>query len=567
MSSAPAVFALADRFVTDVAASSPLTATRIGMAGHDHLWDDLSPEGHQQRLAMVESYRRALGALPADGDEWEALAREVLAAHLDEVIDWVEHGEHLRDLDSTASSFQHIRDVFDVMDLSGPEGWANAIRRLETMDQVLAGYRSSLDAGRSAGMAVARRQVLAVAHQARVHAGPQSFFAGLGDGFDLAGLDDASLRHRLEGASRHARTSLEEFADYLEQDYLPGAAAEDGVGRERYLRAAREHLGAEIDPDEAYAWGWEEIERLRRRLTVIAAEMEPDLTPDEVINLLRTDPARTVPAPDAFLEVMRERQQRAVEHLAGRHFDVPERIREVTVNLAPPGGPLGASYVPPSEDFQRPGGIWYSLGSAPRIPLYEEISIAYHEGFPGHHLQIGYQQALGDRLSRAHRMLVWYPGYGEGWALYAERLMEELGEFERPDYVIGMLVSHLMRACRVVIDIGCHLGLRVPAGAPLAAGETWDHDLAVAYLERLAFLDSDFAQSEATRYLGWPAQAIAYKLGERAILELREEAKAKTGAAFDLRSFHRRVLETGNVGLELLRRRIGTQPQDSFRVG
>ena len=233
------------------------------------------------------------------------------------------------------------------------------------------------------------------------------------------------------------------------------------------------------------------------------------------------------------------------------HFDVPDVIRHVDVKEAPPGGPLGAYYVPPSEDFSRRGAICYQLAGDGPYPLWDEVSTAYHEGFPGHHLQCGLQVSFTESLCRLHRVAYGYSGFAEGWALYVEQLMSELGYYDKPDYELGMLANQMMRACRVVIDIGAHLSLPIPDGACFRPGERWTYDVAVEMMERLGGMEHDTALSEVTRYFGWPGQAISYKVGQRAMLALREEhQRAKLG---DLKDFHARVLACGNVSLDLLR--------------
>ena len=290
--------------------------------------------------------------------------------------------------------------------------------------------------------------------------------------------------------------------------------------------------------------GGEEIARLRSQMTEVSRLIDSDRSVDDVIELLETDPSRSVPK-EEFTEFVQRRLDDAVSALDGPHFDVPDPVKRVTVNLAPPGGALGAWYINPSEDWQRSGSVWYALGERDRIPTWQEVTTAYHEGFPGHHLQIGMSMWQKDRLSKAQRLLVWYSGYGEGWALYAERLMDELGFFEKPEYRLGMLASQLFRATRVVVDIGLHLGYRVPEGAPLHAGETWNYDIAVDYMDRIGLQPRDLAESEVKRYLGWPGQAISYKLGEREILDIRSRLQADP--SFDLKEFHRQVLEGGEV--------------------
>jgi uncharacterized protein (DUF885 family) len=250
---------------------------------------------------------------------------------------------------------------------------------------------------------------------------------------------------------------------------------------------------------------------------------------------------------------MTERQRRALAELDGEHFDVPEAIRTIEVKEAPPGGIPGVYYAPPSEDFTRRGTVWYSLQGDGPFPLWDHVSTAYHEGFPGHHLQCGIQVSLTKNLCRLHRVACDYAGYAEGWALYAERLMRELGYYEQPAYELGMLANAMVRACRVVFDIGAHLGLAIPGDAPFHPGERWSFELGVEMMETLGGLTPEHAASEVTRYLGWPAQAISYKVGERAILGLREEYLAAGGTR---KAFHERVLACGNLGLEMLREQV-----------
>ena len=316
---------------------------------------------------------------------------------------------------------------------------------------------------------------------------------------------------------------------------------------------AEYYLGMGIDLDETYEWGWSEVLRLLDEMKATAAEIDSGRSVDEVIDLLDTDPARSSPGHEEFAQFLRSIQAEAVDQLDGSAFDVPPEIREVTVNIAPPGGSLGAWYHGPSEDLSRPGSIWYALGERARIPHWQEVATAYHEGFPGHHLQVGVAVLERERLSRFHRLFVWYPGSGEGWALYAERLMDELGYFENPDYRLGLLASQLFRSTRVVLDIGAHLEKRIPGDAPLHRGETWDYEIAVDYMVKIGLQAPDVAESEVLRYLGLPGQAISYKVGEREILDIRDEAMSRDGASFDRKAFHRQMLEAGAIRLDQLR--------------
>ncbi len=549
-------FRLSDEVVAAVAALRPMMATFWGVPGHDDAWDDLSPEGHERARERLAGFASRVPALQPRTDPWGQLATDVLDEFLQLELDRYEHNDHLADLNNISSPFQLIRLAFDLMDGSTPEAWLARVRRLETLSNVLGGYRRSLEKGLQLGHAVAARQVRAAIEQGRVHAGERSFFRTLPDAMDTSGIHDLALRTRLVDAVPRACGAYGDFAGWLERDYLPRARTSDAVGRARYVREARRFLGMELDPEETYAWGWREVAAIQDRMRALADQIAPGRSVRDVLDLLNGDPSRCARDVDAFLEVMRARQREALEQLSGTHFDVPAPVRLLDVKLAPPGGPLGAYYTAPSDGFVRAGCVWYSPGDGTSFPLYQQIATAYHEGFPGHHLQIGIQIALTDRLSKLHRVADGYVGFAEGWALYAEQLMAELGYFEKPDYVFGMLSNQLVRACRVVIDIGSHLSLPIPDSQSFHPGEAWSYETGVEMLTVMCGLAPDRSASEMTRYLGWPAQAISYKVGERVLLDLRDEERRRLGVRFDPKDFHRRVLGSGNVGLNRLRKMI-----------
>ncbi|MBI4951491.1 MAG: DUF885 domain-containing protein [Myxococcales bacterium] len=550
----PNAFTLSDELLETLCELRPVSATLYGVPGHDHLWDDFSPAGAERVAGALRDLERRAAALPPPATPDERLAKVVLDEVLSTELTRLAEGDHLSDLNSIASPLQNLRLVFDAMGKSTREGWRDVAERLHGLERASAGYREALDAGLRTGRAVARRQVLAAIREARVHAAEGSYFASLPRDFAAARIDDPELLARLVSGAEVARRAYGGLADWLEQIYLPRARPGDAFGRDRYLRLARRFLGIDLDPLETFAWGLEEVRTIGLRMREVALEVAPGASVAEALALLKSDPARSAPNAAAFVEIMAARQAHALADLAGRHFDVPEPVRRIEVRLAPKGGALGAYYLPPSEDWSRPGTVWYQPGDDHPIPLYGEVSTAYHEGFPGHHLQCGIQVSLRGKLSRLHRVAVEsYLGFVEGWALYAERLMEELGYYEKPDYVLGMLSQQMMRACRVVLDIGAHLELELPASSPFRPGARVDYELGVAMLTEVAGLPLDQAESEMTRYLGWPGQAIAYKVGERAILELREEVRRRDGAAFDLRAFHAKLLGNGAVGLATMR--------------
>ncbi len=528
------IHAFSHDLVERVCALSPTLATFVGVSGYDHLWDDFGPAGVAKKAAAYRDFSERLATMPPATDRTTALAVRVHREHLDERLEFYASADPFLDLNHITSTFQVLTMVFDFMDQKSPEGRDALATRLETLPAACAAYRDLLGEGLASGRLVARRQVEAAIAQGRAK---RSFAHALLDGA------------RADAAER----ALAELTDWLERDYLPKAQAKDGVGRERYERAMRRHLGAAIDPVETYAWGWEEIARIEAKMTEIASSIRPGASAKEVAAWLAEDPAQSLATPEPFLTAMRERQERALAQLHGSHFDVPEPVRTIAVKLAPPGGSPGAYYSGPAEDFSRPGTVWYAPGTRTAIPIWQEITTAYHEGFPGHHLQVGMQVLTADRLTRFQRLLADWAGYAEGWALYAEQLMLELGYFEKPEYVLGMYTAQLTRACRVVVDIGLHLDLPIPTPAPFHPGARWTFELAVEMMRERALLEPTVAESEVVRYLGWPAQAISYKVGQRVILELREQCSRRDGAGFDLKRFHSDVVGIGGVGLAALR--------------
>lgn len=533
-----------------------MQATFAGIHGHDDRWGDLSPTGVAAHAELVRGVRADLDRLPPATDADTRLAIRALADHLDPQIEEHEHDDPLRDLAHLGSTIPSIPEILSLHDPTTEAGQAALIGRLRTVPVAFDGWQQRMALALDRGVLVAQRQVTSVARQLRDAVGADGGIRRAADGLVAAA---PQLEAEVAGWFADAAETAHATADWLEETYLPAAPERDAVGPERYHRALHGLLGTDLDLAEAEAWAFEELGALLRRADKVAARIDDRTGLRGVLDHLREDPRFASDSPEHFRELMQQRQTTALEQLAGRHFTVPDAIREVEVRLAPRGGALGAYYVGPSEDLARPGSIWWSLGDVQQVPLFEEVTTAYHEGFPGHHLQIGLQVTLGERLTRAHRMLIWNPGYGEGWALYAETFMDELGKLEEPMYELGYLTASLLRILRVVIDIGLHLELRLPDhlglpdGTRLDAGEPWTFERAVAALTDVAALGQDHAVSEVTRYLGWPGQAISYAVGQREILRLREARRRRDGVGFDLYRFHADVLGSGPVGLDHLR--------------
>jgi uncharacterized protein (DUF885 family) len=527
-----AVFALSERHVDRMAELDPIDATFMGVEGHDHLLTDYSPDGHQAR---AEAARSTLAELAATVDEGahDRLARRYHVERLGLQLELHEAATWASDLNIIACPLQSIRDVFDVTKDPGERE-----ARLRAVPEALAGWRTSLEEGVTRGQPAARHQALRCATQADRRA---EWFSGLGD------------RHP-EGAAQAAR-AFTDTASWLRDWYAPRAAAADGVGRDRYRLHARAFLGTDVDPITTYEWGWDEVGRIATEMRRIASGILPGADLAEVFHHLEHDSDYAVHGIDALQRWAQGYVEEMIDRF-GAHFDIADPIRRCTVNIAPAGGPSAAYYMPPNEDWSRAGAVWYpDLGADRRYPLWSQVTTANHEAVPGHHLQCAQVLYRADRLSRFQR-LSFVSGHGEGWALYAERLCQELGLLDRPETVLGFLSAQQLRAVRVVVDIGLHLGLAIPDDSDFHPGETWDRNLAVAFAVARTGEPVDVVESEIDRYLGWPGQAISYKVGEREWLAARADARRAaeaSGRRFDLKAFHTAALDLGPLGLDLLR--------------
>ncbi|MDP6824078.1 MAG: DUF885 domain-containing protein [Dehalococcoidia bacterium] len=553
------IFDIADRYIDKVAALQPLVATYLGIPGHETEMPDNSPAGDAAQAELDRSSLAELARAEPENDN-DRMAREVMVEDLETTLESYDAGEQYRTMNILHSPFQTARQIFDLMARESKEDWDNIAARMSRVPETLASYRETLEEGVGRGQTTSRRQVIGVIEQAKVYSGQgegPSFFDGLVSAYDETRLSDGALRERLENAARDASEAFANFGIFLADEHINSTPDRDGVGLDRYELRARSYLGAQVDFEETYAWGWEQVRWAESEMAATADKIVPGGNFDDAKKLLDEDPERSIEGVDAFKEWMQDLQDQTIRDLDGTHFDIADPVKTVEVMIAPPGGALAMYYTGPSEDFSRPGQTWYPVPEGKtRFPLWGEVSIVYHEGVPGHHFQIATANCLGDQLSRFQKLAAGTSGYMEGWGLYAERLMGELGYLDNPDYYLGMLGSQLFRSQRVVVDIGMHLGLRIPNDSNFHPGEVWTPDLALEFMQPTSPFGPEFMVSEIDRYLGMPGQAISYKVGERYWLDAREQAISKAGPGFDLKAWHNRALNLGPMGLAQMQREL-----------
>jgi uncharacterized protein (DUF885 family) len=543
---------IADRYVDECVARYPETATFLGIPDHDDSWSDYSPDGLADRIDHI---RRTIAALHAAApfDERENTAKEAMLERLGLEVELYDAHITASRVSVIAGQAQEIRSIFDLMPTDSEAGWRNIASRLRTVYRPLSEVRETLSAEAREGNISAVRQIHATVDQIRSwtgETGDDDFFAGL----VARAPEQDTLRSDLNNAANAARRAFSEFADWLETSLGPLAPSLDAVGEERYALDSRYFLGAVIDLGETYEWGFDELHRIQEAQRAIAKDLVDEPNIKAAYEALDQDPARRIAGAEAFRSWMQDLADQAVANLAGNHFDIPDPVKRIECCIAPThDGSI--YYTDPAEDFSRPGQMWWAVPEGiDTFSTWKEVTTVYHEGVPGHHLQIAQNAYRSELLNRWQRKLFFCSGHGEGWALYAEQLMDELGYLEPGDRM-GMLDAQAFRAIRVIIDIGMHLQLQIPKINPwdFRPGERWTPDAGFEFMRENCSTDEPTLRFELDRYLGWPGQAPSYKVGERIWLEARADARRRQGAAFDLRKFHADALNLGPLGLDPLR--------------
>ena len=524
-----AIFRLCDEYVTRHAELDPVGAGSHGISVPFAAATDYGPDGSAAQEDLITATLADLKAAPVTSDA-DRRAAAFLRERLEAQLAWHRLGEPLRALQTPIGRTSVIRDSVDLLPRASEDDWRHIAARMAAIPGMFASWRRSLDAGLERGLSAARRQAIAGAAEAEHYVGSHDQL--------VASYGDGPLAAELAAAAATAYQGYTELARYLREDYAPRATQTDGVGAERYAVAARLSLGADIDLAEAYDWGWAELARIEAEMATEADKVRSGASVAEASAIL--DSAAYVDSPEAYQAWLAERHDWAISEVQGVHFDIPPGLRHIEVVLARGSSAGAAYYTEPSEDLTRPGRTWWPLRGRERFAVWSELTTVFHEGVPGHHLQAGAAITAGDTLSRFAKT-TFVSGHGEGWALYAERLADELGWFTEPGTRLGMLRASALRAARVVIDIGVLLGL------PRPDGSLWTFAAACEVLRDQGRAEDHRVRAEVLRYFGWPGQAISYKLGERGWLAAREEARRRP--RFDLRRWHTAALALGPIGL------------------
>jgi conserved hypothetical protein len=544
---------IANEYFEKVLDLNPVHATELGRKGVETLYPDYSPAGEKAfaRLAK-KTLKKVDNVLPID--DVDLVTLDALQERLSLYRKQYKAGFGGWQLNNIASVPQEVRSVFDLMKRNTQQDWEHIVGRMHRVTEALEGYIQTLEAAREEGKVAPRRQVDIVIEQTAAYYAPGGFFDDL-----AAEVAEAvpALKDEAAAGAEAAKEGYRRLNSYLVEKLQPVAPSRDAVGRKAYSLHSRSFLGTTIDLDETYAWGVKELESIIARQREVAEEIEPGASIERAKQLLDEDPARQLHGTDELKAWMQKLADAAVENLADTHFEIGGPMRRIECCIAPTNEG-GIYYTGPSPDFSRPGRMWWSVPEGEdTFTTWRETSTVYHEGVPGHHLQIAIATALKGTMNSWRTNMLWVSGHGEGWALYAERLMEELGYLKDPGDRMGMLNAQRMRAARVVFDIGVHCEMPIPdewaEQLGVEPGTIWTSELGYEFLKLNLDESEGHLRFEFLRYLGWPGQAPSYKIGERLWLELRDQAVRRGD---DMRAFHTRALLLGSVGLDTLRRAL-----------
>jgi len=544
---------IANEYFEKVLDLNPVHATELGRKGVETLYPDYSPAGEKAfaRLAK-KTLKKVDNVLPID--DVDLVTLDALQERLSLYRKQYKAGFGGWQLNNIASVPQEVRSVFDLMKRNTQQDWEHIVGRMHRVTEALEGYIQTLEAAREEGKVAPRRQVDIVIEQTAAYYAPGGFFDDL-----AAEVAEAvpALKDEAAAGAEAAKEGYRRLNSYLVEKLQPVAPSRDAVGRKAYSLHSRSFLGTTIDLDETYAWGVKELESIIARQREVAEEIEPGASIERAKQLLDEDPARQLHGTDELKAWMQKLADAAVENLADTHFEIGGPMRRIECCIAPTNEG-GIYYTGPSPDFSRPGRMWWSVPEGEdTFTTWRETSTVYHEGVPGHHLQIAIATALQGTMNSWRTNMLWVSGHGEGWALYAERLMEELGYLKDPGDRMGMLNAQRMRAARVVFDIGVHCEMPIPdewaEQLGVEPGTIWTSELGYEFLKLNLDESEGHLRFEFLRYLGWPGQAPSYKIGERLWLELRDQAVRRGD---DMRAFHTRALLLGSVGLDTLRRAL-----------
>jgi uncharacterized protein (DUF885 family) len=526
--------------------SDPARATAVGRNEFNDRWTDLSPGAIAAREREIGDFAKRLHAIAAsDLSGEDSITYRMLDRELAQTVKRERLNEHLLTVGQLFGLHNQVMQTFDHMPARTEHDYENFIERLNALPVLINQQIALLKEAAAEGLTQPRVVVDRVVEQLDLqmasdatHAAALTAFRRFPDSFS------AGQRQRLTAAASEAwehsfQPAWKQYRDYLGGPYAQKARPGIGIssvpnGREIYRFQIHALTTTDMTPEEIHRLGEQELSRIEGEMLAIARQTGFQGTLAEFEKKLKDDPSQHFQSKEEMLLDARNTVMIIEPELPRLFENIPWLL--FGVRAIPPDNEasMATHAEPPPLDRSRPG--WFDLNTwrPQEQTRCDKQALALHEAIPGHLLQGAYAQAAGDLPT--YRKTTWYPAYGEGWALYAESLGGELGLYRDPYSRFGQLASERFRAVRLVVDTGIH-----------AMG--WNREQAIQFFQEHAPEES---VAEVDRYISWPAQALAYKLGQLRILQLRKLAQDSLGAKFDIREFHYAVLRHGALPLDVL---------------
>ncbi len=520
-------------------------------SGNDQ-WTDMSLDAFQRRYEDEGRFVQRLEQIePATLSADARVNRAMLLRQLRDNLTEYEDGLYLIALDMRSGP-QHRHSMVDTLPMESAQDHEDWLNRLRGLPEQLSQYQALLSEGisrdRTQAQIVMSRVPSQIANLITDEASESPFyraFATMPEGID------PDTQSSLQSAAatvidEQVNPALQALLAFLESDYLP-AARPPGIGalpggKQVYSRLAQHFTTTELTPDEIHEIGLREVARIRGEMEAVidTVGFEGDIAAFNEV--LRTDPQFYYETPEALLEgyqAVSKRLDPGLVNLFGKLPRAPYGVRPIPDEEAP--DTTTAYYMRPAIDGSRPGWYYVNLYQPEVRPKFEMEVLSVHESVPGHHLQISLAQELTGLPE--FRRNGGFTAFIEGWGLYSERLGYDMGLYKDPYSRYGQLVYDMWRAVRLVVDTGIHYF-------------GWSRQKAIDYFIANAAKSEADIINEIDRYIGWPGQALAYKIGQMKMLELRGEAETALGEDFDIRTFHDHMLSAGALPLDILERRM-----------
>lgn len=533
--------------------NSPEMATEIGDNRYNALWSDNSAAGELKRIDHERSEIPIFEAIDTTGfPEQEQLNKTLMVRQLRQAVEGAKFRDWELPVDPMNGIHLEIPQIMADMPLNTVQDYENYIARMHGIPTVLDQVTANMKQGMADHLMPPKYLLEKVAAQASYIANKplnDSPFASPLQKFpsSVSQQDKVRLTLAIQAAIHNeVDPAYKKFADFVKNDYAPHGRTDDGIwslpdGKERYRFDVRVHTTTSYTPEQIHAMGVKQVAEIEAQMLALAkSQGYNDLA--SFNNHIRHDPQHYGKSGQQIFDLYKHYAEQMYGKLPDL-FDHLPKTKLVVVPMEPfrePSAPP-ADYSPGSADGSRPGRLNVNEYDPTYRLLLNVEAIAYHEGVPGHHLQFSIAQELTD--IPPFRKFAGYNAYSEGWAFYAERLGKEVGFYQDPYSEYGRLENEMWRSVRLVVDTGVH-------------NDHWTRQQMVDYFHQHTAMDDQNIATEVDRYIAWPGQALAYKLGQMEILELRAQAKRELGSKFDIKKFHDAVLNEGPLPLDVLKQRV-----------